>query len=240
MEILIGIIVWLLRRLFGETEKPAEMDESRRGEAPRPRTSSSSSSAPTLEELLAEVRREAEDKRRQQSEETRAPQQPVERPQPVFRRAESSQEELDQVQKAERAERRKRQERLERERLEHERVLEKSPAPVGSDLEKREIKSTLEIPTLEAITPMVEPKNEVILPKNKQSKQRRHQKAAVVPAQQPGGAPLPASVAVAEMLQTIRKGSGEERRQIAQQAFVLNEIFGPCRYHRRYAPPPRV
>lgn len=226
MDLLIGLVIWLLKALFGDTEKPADMDDAarRKENASRPRPVRTGSGAPSLEELLAEVRREADQKRREAAGETYEPR-PTPRvepaPQPAYK---------------------------------------EEPEPShGGTLERREIRSVLEnVQSPEPVNPTVEGtvQNRVapqvvaslservdraIAEPRDMSKPKRARKKKVVPAQQAvQSADVPAGVAVAEMLQTIRKGSGDERRQIAQQAFVLNEIFGPCRCHKRYAPPPRV
>lgn len=223
MDILIGLVVWLLRQLFGETEKPADMDDAaRRKEGARrtPKSTRSTGGAPSLEELLAEVRREADQKRREQlGEPIQA--KPTPRVQPVQRPV---------VQ------------------------VEAEPAPThGGGLETREFKSSLET------APVPEPKRaapEVIASlsdradkeiktiattRDRSAPKKKRVKGPTVQQQaDAAGKNVPAGAAVAEMLQTIRLGTGDERRQIAQQAFVLNEIFGPCRCHKKYAPPPRV
>lgn len=225
MDLLIELVTWVLKALFGDTEKTADMDDAarRREKSQRPRPVRTGSGAPSLEELLAEVRREADQKRREQAGQTYEPR-PTPRvesaPQPVF---------------------------------------QAEPEPThGGSLERREIRSALEnVQAPEPVTPTVEDltvqsrvapqvvaslserEERAIAEPRDMSKPKKQRKKKVVPAQQAGqGAPvIPAGVAVAEMLQTIRKGSGEERRQIAQQGFVLNEIFGPCRCHKRFAPP---
>lgn len=64
MEALIEAIIWLLRSLFGEQEKPADMSQTPRRETRRPLGSGQSGSRPkTLEEILEEVRRDAAQRR---------------------------------------------------------------------------------------------------------------------------------------------------------------------------------
>jgi hypothetical protein len=72
MELLIQLVIWLFRNLFGEQEEPAQV-------GPRPiRRPTRRQAPPTLAELLEEARREAADRT---SEEETIPTKPVE---PVY------------------------------------------------------------------------------------------------------------------------------------------------------------
>lgn len=221
MDLLIGLVIWLLKQLFGDTEKPADMDDASRrkqeGARKLPKSTRSTGGAPSLEELLAEVRREADQKRREQLGEPIEPR-PTPRVQPVQRPV---------VQ------------------------VEAEPEPShGGGLGTREFKSSLETapvpePTraapevIASLSDRADRAIQTIATTRDMSTPRKKRKKGPTVQQQAdaAGTKVPAGAAVAEMLQTIRQGTGDERRQIAQQGFVLNEIFGPCRAQKRFAPP---
>jgi len=222
VDLLIGLVIWLLKQLFGDTEKPADMDDAARRKqegARRPvKSTRSTGGAPSLEELLSEVRREADQKRREQLGEPIQPR-PTPRVKPVQRPV---------VQ------------------------VEAEPEPShGGELGGREFKSSLETapvpePTraapevIASLSDRVDREVQTIATTRDISTPRKARKKKGPTVQQQAeasGKKVPAGAAVAEMLQTIRQGTGDERRQFAQQGFVLNEIFGPCRAHKRFAPP---
>lgn len=250
MELLIQFIVWLLKQLFGEVEPPADISRSQRPLS-RPPTQRGSymygdeqpTQAKSLEQILEEVRQAAAQKRAQDT-------QPVQPARPVQPRRTAG------AAPAQPRAAASREQRTLRRSLEPSRLDTTVVTPAPPDMEPQATARPLEdklppVSTLPSATPVTAP---VVVSAGPAGAEPL---AAVAGVGGVGGvsgvsgvaeiiSPAEATAALAKraaapataaggalgILSAIRQAAPKQKCEVARQAIVLNEIFGPPRARR--------
>lgn len=224
MDLLIELIVWIFRSLFGEPETPADVQKrggsvrtpARRG--PYNYGDSGGGGRPkTLEEILEEVRREAAQKRG----EIAPPPKPahVEPPAP------------------------KAQTVAERKLTYSFDDMPKPPArniiPERVEAAVETVTTTTSVERLESVRELSSPHDAVVMMSDevKQAKKASRKKAARVA--EPVAVPVDVGTPFS-LIRAIRQAPSEKKVAVAREAVVLGEVFGPPRSRRPHVPGRRM
>jgi len=224
LDLLIEAIVWLLRSLFGDPEKPADMSRTqqrggKRGGQRGPYNygdSSSSGSAPkTLEQILEEVRQQAAQGRSAPEQRPPPPPRPPKPPKiPKIERVEVEEE--------------------------------KKPVPLSASLSTPSEPAGM--PLAQELPRMAQQAQLQHLPEREQ---RPEQIPAAEAAQAMGKArkkkkpvaasvPVPAGPTGVDIIRAIRSASPQGKLAAARQAVVVSEVFGAPRSRRPLRPGARM
>jgi hypothetical protein len=212
MELLIGLIVFLFRAMFGEREEAADMERERRQADARRKSSAGRSSGgqagATLEEILAGMRRDVN------PGPGVAP-----KPQPPRQRAVIAEPEPEPSP-----------------RQEFRSSFDPVPASNAQPAQGKKKKKKKQ-PELEPVPEHAVPLSELLPPVAHTSElpgdSTTHSLfAEPQPPQQPG--PKPTARLAASFLHRIRDSNHQQKTAIAQSAVVLMEVFGPPRCKRPF------
>jgi hypothetical protein len=212
MELLIEAIIWLVKSLFGDPEKTVDTSRQTRKPAVRPRRGpynygDDSSNAPkTLEEILQEARRQAN-----QRKEGTAPVQPTPKIQRrVLETAEAPQ------------------------RPARENVAPSIPVReiISRDVEAPKPIEAIEWAMNKKAEPAPQKPATIVTKSPEATPEPKQQKRVRKAAAQATAS----TVAISDILQAIRVAPPAEKRAAARQAIILYEVFGPPRSLRRHSP----
>jgi len=215
MEILIELIVWLVKSLFGDPEKTVDTSRQSRKPAVRPKRGpysygdeSGGGGPKTLEEILQEARRQAN--QRKEGPTTVAPTPKVQRrvvdtpeapPKPV-----------------------------------RELVAKNVDAAKPSESIQWSSGKKTDTGATQPTKAIIEQAPETIARLPEATTLDQQPKLARVPRAGAKAAAKSKGVLVTDLLQAIRVASPAEKRDAARQAIVISEVFGPPRCHRPFRP----